>query len=50
MTKERFATIMDDIFASSDEDGKGHLLRIMQELLVSESEKHLAQMKGEFFG
>lgn len=48
MTKERSASIMDAIFASPEEDEKGRLLRIMQEFLVSESEKHSAQMKGEF--
>lgn len=48
MTKERSASIMDAIFASPEEDGKGRLLRIMQEFLVSESEKHSAQIKGKF--
>jgi len=47
MTKPRSASIMDDIFASPEEDGKGRLLKIMQEFLVSESEKHSARLKGE---
>ncbi|KAJ3560203.1 hypothetical protein NP233_g10992 [Leucocoprinus birnbaumii] len=45
MTKPRSASIMDAIFASPEEDGKGRLLKIMQEFLVSESEKHSAQLK-----
>lgn len=47
MTKERSASIMDAIFASPEEDGKGRILRIMQEFLVSESEKHSTQLKGK---
>jgi hypothetical protein len=47
MTKERSASIMDAIFESPEEDGKGRLLKIMQEFLVSESEKHSAQLKGK---
>jgi cohesin loading factor subunit SCC2 len=47
MTKERSASVMDAIFASPDEDGKGRILRIMQEFLVSESEKSSAKLKGE---
>jgi len=47
MTKPRSASIMDDIFTSPEEDGKGRLLKIMQEFLVSESEKHSARLKGE---
>lgn len=46
MTKERSASVMDAIFASPEEDGKGRLLRIMQEFLVSESEKNSARLKG----
>jgi cohesin loading factor subunit SCC2 len=47
MTKERSASVMDAIFASPEEDGKGRILRIMQEFLVSESEKNSAKLKGE---
>jgi len=47
MTKPRSASIMDDIFSSPEDDGKGRLLKIMQEFLVSESEKHSARLKGE---
>ncbi len=38
---------MDDIFASEDEEARGRLLKIMQEFLVSEAEKHAAKEKGE---
>jgi hypothetical protein len=46
MTLERSAAIMDDIFASPEEEGRGRLLRIMQEFLVSEALKHSAKEKG----
>ncbi|KXN83113.1 Protein rad9 [Leucoagaricus sp. SymC.cos] len=45
MTEQRSASIMDAIFDSPEEEGKGRLLRIMQEFLVSESEKHSVQLK-----
>jgi len=47
MTEPRSASIMDDIFASPEVNEKGRLLKIMQEFLVSESEKHLIRLKGE---
>lgn len=47
MTLERSAGIMDAIFASSDEESRGRLLRIMQDFLVSEAAKHAEQRKGE---
>src|ERR1700733_1087249 len=46
MTLESSATIMDAIFASPEEEGRGRLLKIMQEFLVSESSKHSAKEKG----
>ncbi|EJC97952.1 uncharacterized protein FOMMEDRAFT_114738 [Fomitiporia mediterranea MF3/22] len=46
MTLESSATMMDAIFASSEEDNRGRLLRLMQEFLVSESAKHSAQQGG----
>lgn len=49
MTKDQSAEIMDAIFASEEEEGRGRLLRIMQGFLVSESEKHSAKEKGDLF-
>ncbi|KAF8073449.1 hypothetical protein FPV67DRAFT_1559883 [Lyophyllum atratum] len=45
MTKERSSTIMDVIFASPEEEGRGRLLKIMQDFLVSEAAKHSAKEK-----
>lgn len=47
MTMERSSTIMDAIFASPEEEGRGRLLKIMQEFLISEASKHSAKEKGE---
>jgi len=47
MTMERSALIMDQIFSSPDEDGKGRLLKIIHDFLVSEAEKHSALEKGQ---
>ncbi|KAH8818805.1 sister chromatid cohesion C-terminus-domain-containing protein [Flagelloscypha sp. PMI_526] len=44
MTLPTSATIMDAIFTSTEDEGKGRLLKIIQDFLVSESEKH-AQIK-----
>jgi cohesin loading factor subunit SCC2 len=38
--------IMDAIFASPEEDGRGRLLKIMQDFLISEASKHSAKEKG----
>lgn len=46
MTMERSAVIMDDIFASPDEEPRGRLLKIIQEFLISEAAKHSAKQKG----
>jgi hypothetical protein len=46
MTLERSASIMDDIFHSSDLESHGRLLRIMHDFLVSESTKHHEDQKG----
>lgn len=46
MTKEESAAIMDAIFASEEEEGRARLLKIMQDFLISESEKHSAKEKG----
>ena len=45
LTAEASSRIMDDIFSSSDEDARGRLLKIMQDFLVSEAEKHAAIQK-----
>nr|Q00333.2 RecName: Full=Protein rad9; AltName: Full=SCC2 homolog [Coprinopsis cinerea okayama7\ len=45
MTKEESAAIMDAIFASEEEEGRARLLKIMQDFLISESEKHSAKEK-----
>lgn len=36
---------MDDIFSSPDEEARGRLLKIMQDFLVSEAEKHASLQK-----
>jgi cohesin loading factor subunit SCC2 len=46
MTLETSAAIMDAIFASPDEEGRGRLLKIIQDFLVSEASKHSAFEKG----
>lgn len=46
MTMERSSTIMDAIFASSEEESRGRLLKIMQDFLTSEASKHSAKEKG----
>lgn len=46
MTLERSATIMDAIFTSHEEEGRGRLLKILQDFLVSEASKHAAKEKG----
>jgi hypothetical protein len=46
MTLERSAVIMDEIFASPEEEGRGRLLKIIQDFLVSEAAKHIAKEKG----
>lgn len=52
LTAEPSAQIMDDIFASDDEDARSRLLKIMQEFLVAEADKHAAKEKdtGETAG
>jgi cohesin loading factor subunit SCC2 len=40
-------SIMDQIFASPEEEGKGRLLKIILDFLISESEKHAALAKGK---
>ncbi|KAF8904085.1 hypothetical protein CPB84DRAFT_1773363 [Gymnopilus junonius] len=45
MTMERSARIMDDIFTSQEEEGKGRILKIIQDFLVSEAAKHSAKEK-----
>ncbi|PPR07277.1 hypothetical protein CVT26_012437 [Gymnopilus dilepis] len=45
MTMERSARVMDDIFASQEEEGKGRVLKIIQDFLVSEASKHIAKEK-----
>lgn len=48
MTLPRSASVMDEIFASPEEDGRGRLLKIIQDFLVSEASKHSAKEKGNF--
>ncbi|KAF8879492.1 hypothetical protein BD779DRAFT_1551796 [Infundibulicybe gibba] len=50
MTMESSATIMDAIFASPEEEGRGRLLKIMQEFLTSEASKHAAKEKDNAKG
>lgn len=46
MTLETSASIMDTIFLSEDDEGKGWILKIMQEFLLSESSKDCLQGQG----
>ncbi|KAG8885372.1 Sister chromatid cohesion protein 2 [Tulasnella sp. 332] len=46
MTRPQSAATMDAIFASPDEEARGRLLKIMQDFLVGESEKHDASQKA----
>ena len=46
MTLESSATIMDDIFASPEEEGRTRLLKIMQDFIVSEAAKHTSKEKA----
>ena len=48
LTAESSAHIMDEIFNSDDDEAKSRLLKIMQEFLISEAEKHatLEKEKG----
>ena len=48
MTLPRSASVMDEIFASPEEEGRGRLLKIIQDFLVSEVSKHSAKEKGKF--
>ncbi|KAK7469438.1 Sister chromatid cohesion protein 2 [Stygiomarasmius scandens] len=45
MVIEKSAHIMDSVFASSDEEERGRMLKIMQDFLVAESNKHAAKEK-----
>lgn len=45
LTAEPSSQIMDAIFASDDEDAQGRLLKIMQDFLVAEADKHAAKEK-----
>lgn len=45
LTADTSSRIMDDIFSSSDEDARGRLLKIMQDFLVSEADKHAVLQK-----
>jgi len=46
MTLESSATMMDAIFASDEDDSRARLLKLMQDFLIAESEKHSEQEKG----
>ncbi|EJD50599.1 hypothetical protein AURDEDRAFT_182486 [Auricularia subglabra TFB-10046 SS5] len=45
MTLDSSAEMMDAIFASPEEDVRGRLLKIIQDFLISESDKHTAKEK-----
>jgi len=47
LTAESSAVIMDAIFASAEEDGRTRLLRIMQDFLMSEADKHSIEQKDK---
>ena len=47
MTHGRSSSIMDSIFTSPDQEGHGRVLRIIQDFLASEAEKHAATEKGK---
>ncbi|KAI0034608.1 hypothetical protein K488DRAFT_83792 [Vararia minispora EC-137] len=47
MTLDSSATIMDTVFSQGSEEDRTRLLRLMQDFLVSESEKHAAKEKGK---
>ena len=48
MTLESSATMMDAIFASDEDDSRARLLRLMQEFLIAESDKHSEQEKSTY--
>lgn len=50
MTLESSATMMDAIFASDEDDSRSRLLKLMQDFLISESEKHSEHEKSMFHG
>ena len=45
LTAEASSHIMDEIFNSDDEEARSRLLKIMQDFLISESEKHATKEK-----
>jgi cohesin loading factor subunit SCC2 len=45
LTAEPSSQIMDAIFTSGDEEACGRLLKIMQEFLFAEADKHTAKEK-----
>ncbi|KAG8957597.1 Sister chromatid cohesion protein 2 [Tulasnella sp. 419] len=47
MTRSTSADIMDAIFESPEEESRGRVLKIMQDFLVSESDKHTTLQRGE---
>jgi len=47
MILDRSAAIMDDTFASPEDCGRGRLLKIIQDFLVSESAKYSARTDGK---
>ena len=46
MTTDLSATLMDGILASPEDDLRARLLKIIQDFLISESQKHSAREKG----
>jgi len=46
MTRPASGEMMDAIFSSDEEDARGRLLKIMQNFLISESEKHALSQKS----
>lgn len=46
MTTDESAELMDTVFSAADFEARARLLRIIQDFLMSESSKFMAQEKG----
>ena len=46
MTLESSTNMMDAIFASAEEENRGRLLKLMQDFLIAEADKHSEHEKG----
>lgn len=47
MSTQDSAVIMDKVFSGDDEEARARILRIMQEFLQSQEQKHAMQERGE---